>query len=91
MVRSFDHLARWAVREAPEARPIAGRWIHGCRLRFLTAYDESLAASGSSLVLDRRLLRAFEVEKEVYELGYAAAFLPTWLFVAREAMRDLLA
>ncbi len=59
---------------------MAEAWITEARRRFLAAYG----------AVDAGLLRAFEVEKETYEFSYAAAFLPSWTFVPRQAMRALL-
>ena len=82
MLRSFDHLARWTLREHPGAEMLhaAEVWIAEARGRFLTAYGS----------VDADLLRAFEVEKETYEFSYAAAFVPWWTPVPRQAMRALL-
>ena len=83
MLRSFDHLARWTLREypRPESLSTAEVWTAEARRRFLAAYG----------ALDAGLLRAFEVEKETYEFSYAASFVPWWTFVPRQAMRALLA
>jgi predicted trehalose synthase len=35
------------------------------------------------------LLRAFEVEKETYELVYAATFLPEWMPIASASLAEL--
>ena len=82
MLRSFDHLARWTLREHPEPARLraAEAWIAEARRRFLAAYG----------AVDASLLRALEVEKETYEFSYAAAFIPSWMFVPRQAMRTLL-
>jgi len=83
MLRSFDHVARWVLREFPDpaSRRTAEAWIAEARGRFLAAYGP----------VDAGLLRAFEVEKETYEFSYAATFLPSWMFVPRASMRALLA
>ena len=83
MLRSFDHLARWTLRDhpAPESLSVAEAWIAEARRCFLAAYGP----------VDTGLLRAFEVEKDTYEFSYAAAFIPSWTFVPRRAMRALLA
>ena len=81
MLRSFDHLARWVLRDFPGRETATEEWIAGARELFLAAYGP----------LDGGLLRAFEVEKETYEFSYAATFLPEWMPVPRAAMRALLA
>jgi predicted trehalose synthase len=39
--------------------------------------------------LDPALLRAFEVDKELYELAYAAAYFPSWLYAPLAGIRAL--
>ena len=39
--------------------------------------------------LDEDLLRAFEIDKELYEFVYATTYLPTWLYAPTEGMRAL--
>jgi predicted trehalose synthase len=39
--------------------------------------------------IDRDLLHAFEVDKELYEFAYAALYLPSWLYAPTEGMRAL--
>jgi maltokinase len=84
MIRSFDNLARWQLREAAGAgNPLAVRsWVAEVRGRFLDAYAARRA-------VDETLLRALEVEKAVYELAYAFAFLPEWAEVAQPALQHL--
>jgi maltokinase len=85
MIRSFDNLARWRVRERGGNAGAAERpWLAAARQRFLEAYSRRHR-------LEHSLLRALEVEKAVYELAYATAYLPEWSEVARPALRDLLA
>ncbi len=56
------------------------RWIDAAREAFLEGYGP----------VDRRLLHAFEVEKECYEYTYAGTYLPEWMPVAEGGMRWLL-
>ena len=35
------------------------------------------------------MLRAFEIDKELYEFVYATTYLPTWLYAPTEGMRAL--
>ena len=39
--------------------------------------------------LDPALLRAFEIDKELYEFAYASMYLPAWLYAPTEGMRAL--
>lgn len=76
MLRSFDNAARWALR----AGGTDGGWPEAARAAFLDAYGP----------VDATLLEALELEKAVYELVYAARFLPEWMPVARGGLAALL-
>jgi maltose alpha-D-glucosyltransferase/alpha-amylase len=97
MLRSLDHVARSARRraEATNGGPLerAGLdldgWIWRARERFLEAYQAGLRAERVWVDLDPALLRAFEVDKELYEFVYATTYLPTWLYAPTEGMRAL--
>jgi maltokinase len=85
MLRSFDHVPRWVLRDAADADDrLAGEaWARRVRADFLEGYGEL------ALPLDPTLLRAFEVEKETYELVYAASFLPEWMPIALASLVEL--
>ena len=51
----------------------------------------AFARRGSSRTLDPALLRAFEIDKELYEFVYATTYLPSWLYAPTEGMRALFA
>ena len=98
LLRSLDHVARDARRRA-EARTGEAidrprldidAWIERARARFLAAYVDGLRRSGAPVTLDRDLLDAFEVAREIRELVDAATLLPSGLWVPREGMRWLL-
>ena len=89
MLRSFEHVPRWVLRNRPEALATALDFAAGERRGFLAAYGAGIA--GSAVSFDPALLRGFEVEKATYEFVYAAAFLPEWTPVAAGAMDALLA
>ncbi|MCC6224523.1 MAG: hypothetical protein IT201_13660 [Thermoleophilia bacterium] len=76
ILRSFDNAARWTLR----AGGADGGWAVAARAAFLEAYGP----------VDAALLEALELEKAVYELVYAARFLPDWMPVARGALASLL-
>ena len=84
MLRSFDHVPRWVLRDTDDAddRLAGAAWAARVRADFLEGYRE-LAP------LDPTLLRAFEVEKETYELVYAATFLPEWMPIALASLLEL--
>ena len=97
MLRSLDHVARSARRraEATNGGPLerAGldleAWIRRARERFLEAYQAGLREERVWVDLDPALLRAFEIDKELYEFAYATTYLPTWLYAPTEGMRAL--
>jgi maltose alpha-D-glucosyltransferase/alpha-amylase len=97
MLRSLDHVAGSASRRAiaghggPLERPgldLAG-WRRRARERFLEAYRAGLLEARIVPSTDPALLRAFEVDKELYELAYAATYLPSWLWAPTEGLRGL--
>ena len=61
------------------------------RERFLEAYRQGLLDARVVPATDPDLLRAFEVDKELYEFAYAATYLPSWLWAPTEGMRGLFA
>lgn len=65
-------------------------WIERARERFIDGYRVGLREAHVWLDLDADLLRAFEVDKELYEFAYAATYLPTWLYAPTEGMRALM-
>jgi maltose alpha-D-glucosyltransferase/alpha-amylase len=97
MLRSLDHVMRSARRRAEQhdGGPLErtgldpDAWIRRARERFLEAYRSGLAERRVAVDLDPDLLRAFEVDQELYEFAYAASYMPTWLYAPTEAMRAL--
>jgi trehalose synthase-fused probable maltokinase len=97
MLRSLDHVARSARRraEAANGAPLerAGLdlegWIRRARERFLEAYATGLREARVWIDLDPALLRAFEIDKELYEFVYATTYLPAWLYAPTEGTRAL--
>jgi trehalose synthase-fused probable maltokinase len=98
MLRSIDHVARSARRRAetrhgrPLERPSLDldAWHRRARERFLEAYRGGLLERRVPVDIDPDLLRAFEVDKELYEFTYAATYLPSWLYAPIEGMRWLI-
>jgi trehalose synthase-fused probable maltokinase len=100
MLRSLDHVGRSAARRVvarADAAPDEGAhvgldvdaWIERARARFLEAYRDGLREARVWIDVDADLLRAFEVDKELYEFAYAATYLPTWLYAPTEGLRAL--
>ena len=97
MLRSLDHVGRSGGRRAvtrnggPVERPgldLPG-WLRRSRERFLEAYQAGLRESRVWIEIDPALLRAFEIDKELYEFAYAATYLPSWLWAPTEGLRGL--
>jgi maltokinase len=94
MLRSFDYAAYQPLvvggpgREALDGP--ANDWIRACRGAFLDAYRG--AAAGAGWVGDDAdlLLRAFELDKAVYEVMYEARHRPGWLQIPLGGIRRLL-
>jgi maltose alpha-D-glucosyltransferase/alpha-amylase len=97
MLRSLDHVGRSAGRraEASSGAPLerAGLdlsgWLRRSRERFLEAYQAGLREHRVWVAMDPDVLRAFEIDKELYEFAYAATYLPSWLYAPTEGMRAL--
>jgi maltose alpha-D-glucosyltransferase / alpha-amylase len=97
MLRSIDHVGRSARRRAVERNggPVASpgldleAWLRRSRERFVEAYRTGLREAGAPIEFDAGLLRAFEIDKEVYEFIYASNWLPSWLWAPDEGMRGL--
>jgi len=101
MLRSFDHVARSGMRRSgvpldqiaagsSAADPAIDAWIAAIRRAFLEAYEAASMARGQVVAIDRPTLRALEVEKELYEFGYAATYVPAWMYAPAAGMRWLL-
>jgi predicted trehalose synthase len=76
---------RWVLRDVGDAndRLVGEAWAARVRAGFLEGYGELAPPP------DPNLLRAFEVEKETYELVYAASFLPEWMPIALASLLGL--
>jgi hypothetical protein len=72
------------------ADPAVDAWLEAVRAAFLDAYRAEAASRGLHVDIDRALLHALEVEKELYEFGYAATYLPAWMYAPSAGMRWLL-
>jgi maltokinase len=81
MLRSFDYAARHLLAEHPDQRHLAYRaaeWAERNREAFCDGYARAVGADPRAEVA---LLRAFELDKAVYEVVYEARNRPTWLQV----------
>jgi maltokinase len=91
MIRSLDLVGQIVLHRSPEldAGPVR-EWMVHSRERFLGGYRDGLRDTGMSLLLDERLLLAFEVEQLLRELVYADRHLPRWAYAPQGGLRDLL-
>ena len=79
MLRSFDYAARHLLAERPPAPGLeyrAAEWAERNRDAFCVGYG---AVAGRDPREDSVLMRAFELDKAVYEVMYEARNRPTWL------------
>jgi maltokinase len=85
MLRSFDYAARHHG-----AGPAAERWAERNRTAFCSGYAAvSASAEGQDPAVERVLMRAFEIDKAVYEALYEARHRPTWLPIPMSAIERL--
>jgi maltokinase len=91
MLRSFDYAARHLLldyRADPQREYRATEWAERNRDAFCDGYA---ASSGRDPRGDAVVLRAFEIDKAIYEVLYEARNRPTWLAIPMSAIRRLAA
>ncbi|GGP46602.1 maltokinase N-terminal cap-like domain-containing protein [Saccharothrix coeruleofusca] len=84
MLRSFDYAAHQLLVGQPEDHQLAVRaleWSRRNRAAFTEGYAEAAAESVGDPRQRGYLLRAFELDKAVYEVAYEYANRPEWLTV----------
>ena len=96
MLRSFAYArgaASLALLEAGRvpAEPRLLEWEFAARAAFLDAYRQSIANAGVGLIPESdtefaRALRAWELDKALYEIAYEARNRPTWLAIPLAAL-----
>ena len=94
MLRSFDYAAHAVEADVEEGAQIAYRaaeWAERNRTAFLEGYVEASGRTpDDGLTADQRvLLRAYEVDKAVYEAVYEARNRPTWITIPLSAIARL--
>jgi maltokinase len=91
MLRSFDYAARFQLpghEEDGRVRAAARDWSRRNQAAFCAGYGQ---AGGSDPVKNAPLLRAFALDKAVYEVMYEARHRPSWLQIPLGSIADLLA
>ena len=96
MLRSFAYARGAAALALPEedrraAEPRLLEWEIAARAAFLDAYRQAIAASELNLVPESdegfaQALRAWELDKALYEIAYEARNRPTWLGIPLTAL-----
>jgi maltokinase len=90
LVLSLDHTAAAAARRLGFGTALrdAFAWSSEARRAALAGYASSTSEAG--LPVDDGLLLAWELEKELHEVIYAATVLPEWSYAPRLALERLL-
>ena len=91
MLRSFDYASRYLLADQPAAAQLeyrAAEWAERNRDAFCTGYAKS---AGRDPREDDVLLRAFELDKAVYEVAYEARNRPSWVRIPLGSIERLVA
>jgi len=91
MLRSFDYASRYLLADQPAAAQLeyrAAEWAERNRDAFCTGYAKS---AGRDPREDDVLLRAFELDKAVYEVSYEARNRPSWVRIPLGSIERLVA
>ena len=91
MVRSFDYAGHHLLPgTSPDSQHLfrSAEWTSRNRGAFLAGYTK---ASGTDPAADADMLRVFELDKAVYEVGYEFDHRPGWLGIPLQAVEKLLA
>ncbi|MGN6160272.1 MAG: maltokinase N-terminal cap-like domain-containing protein [Marmoricola sp.] len=90
MLRSFDYAAKTAARDVDpnanarrQADYRGAEWVTRNREAFLAGYAEATSPLSQ---IDHALIRAYELDKAVYEVGYEARNRPAWIDIPLSAL-----
>ncbi len=94
MLASWDHVGRVVLHRTDDLdagqRQSVHDWIESSQDVFLDAYERRLAQLGLVDLLDRGLVRAYQVLQDCREYAYARRYLPRWRYVPDAALPALL-
>jgi maltokinase len=88
MLRSFDYAARHQLIGSPDSEALSAKardWAKRNGAAFCAGYAE---AGGLNPEANEVLLRAFTLDKAVYEVLYEARHRPSWLTIPLESLAD---
>ncbi|CAL9674872.1 maltokinase N-terminal cap-like domain-containing protein [Streptomyces sp. enrichment culture] len=91
MLRSFDYVAHHQLTDPPASdarRERARHWVARNQTAFLAGYADG---SGQDPTSDLALLRAYELDKAVYEVLYETQHRPSWAWIPLQALDRCLA
>ncbi|GII55179.1 hypothetical protein Pth03_35680 [Planotetraspora thailandica] len=88
LLTSVDHVGQVAMRRRSAAPAATAAWVAQVRADLERAYADALEQAGRAGLLDRTLLRPFEVEQECRELIYAARHLERWRYAPMGVLRS---
>jgi maltokinase len=83
MLRSLDYAAGHLLLSEPDLAEPAGRWVVTAREEFIRGYARS---AGPTLSTHSALLRAYELDKAVYEVVYETRNRLDWLPIPLRAI-----
>lgn len=88
LTTSLEHVGQVAIKRRGAAPTRIGTWAAAARAALETGYLARLSELGHGALLDRSLIRPFEIEQECRELVYAARHLPRWRYAPMGVLRS---